>query len=99
MTDEQKQNMIDKVIRDFDFEKVRALMLVMDWTWAGHGVPSEQKLWEKARKLCEKVMDHDDRESWWATTGGLLVYFDQKNGLSLAFVPERSRARIKESDE
>ena len=99
MTDEQKQKMIDKVIHDFDFEKVRALMLVMDWTWAGHGVPSEQKLLEKARKLCEKVMDHDDRESWWATTGGLLAYFDQKNGLSLAFVPERSRARIKESDE
>ena len=47
MTDEQKQKMIDKVIHDFDFEKVRALMLVMDWTWAGHGVPTEQKLWEK----------------------------------------------------
>ena len=96
MTDEQKQKMIDKVIHDFDFEKVRALMLVMDWTWPGHGVPTEQKLWDKARKLCEKVMEHDDRECWWATTGGLLAYFDQKNGLYLAFIPERARARIKE---
>lgn len=98
MTDEQKQKMIDKVIHDFDFEKVRALMLVMDWTWAGHGVPTEQNLWDKARKLCEKVMEHDDRECWWATTGGLLAYFDQKNGLHLAFIPERARARIKEGD-
>ena len=73
MTDEQKQKMIDKVIHDFDFEKVRALMLVMDWTWAGHGVPTEQKLWDKARKLCEKVMEHDDRECWWATTGDVVV--------------------------
>jgi hypothetical protein len=28
--------------------------------------------------------------------GGLLAYFDKKNGLYLAFIPERARARIKE---
>lgn len=94
MTEEQKEKMIDKVIHDFDFEKVRALMLVMNWKWA-HGVPTEQKLWDKARQLCEKVMEHSGRECWWAAAGGLLAYFDQKNGLRLAFVPEIASARIK----
>ena len=94
MTDEQKQKMIDKVMHDFDFEKVHALMLVMDWTWAGHGTPTEDNLRKKADKLLNKVMEYTDRECWWAMTGGLLAYFDQKNGLHLAFIPERSRARI-----
>jgi hypothetical protein len=90
MSDEKKQKVIDEIIKGFDFELVRSVMYLQNREY------TIEKLQKIARRLLEKTLEHTDRECWWATTGGLLAYFDQKNGLHLAFIPERARARIKE---
>jgi benzoyl-CoA reductase/2-hydroxyglutaryl-CoA dehydratase subunit BcrC/BadD/HgdB len=85
MSDEKKQKVIDEIIKGFDFELVRSTMYLM-----GRDRTTD-KLEKVARRLLEKVMEHTDREFWYAGTGCLCAYYDDINGAGLCFIPERSR--------
>ena len=37
-------DMINEVLAHFDFEKVHTTMYLLNWTWAGEGVPNIKKL-------------------------------------------------------
>ena len=54
-------------------------------------VAKAEKLEKVARRLLEKVMEHTDREFWYAATGCLCAYWDNVNGFGLCFIPERAR--------
>ena len=85
MNEERKQHIIDELIKGFDFELVRSTMYLM-----GRDRTTE-KLEKVARGLLEKVMEHTDREFWYAATGCLCAYWDNVNGFGLCFIPERAR--------
>lgn len=97
MSDEQKEAIIEKVLNDFNFEKVHCIMYLTGWCWHDYGhVPGATALRNTARKLLTKVLEHTDREYWWASTGGLYAYYDDKNGVGLYFIPTESKIRKSE---
>ena len=81
MTDEEKNKLIDEVIKDFDFEKVRSIMYLTKKDI--HVVPSIVELKADARKYLCMALEHQDREFWWAGgmhRGGLCACYDDKFG-------------------
>ena len=85
MSDEKKQEVIDEIIKGFDFELVKSVMYLQNREY------TIEKLQKIARRLLEKTLEHTDREFWYAATGCLCAYLDNVNGFGLCFIPERAR--------
>jgi hypothetical protein len=97
MSDEQKQEIIEKVLSEFNFEKVHCMMYLMGWNWHHYGnVPTKAALKKTARKLLTMVLEHTDRQCWWASRGGLCAFWDDVNGVGLCFIPVYTRLRKSE---
>ena len=90
MTEKKKQQVIDEIIDGFDFELVRSIMYLQNRDY------TIERLRKAARRLLIKTLEHTDCEFWWASTGCLCAYYDDKNGIGLCFIPERSRVLKKE---
>lgn len=89
------EKMIADVMEHFDFDKVRKVMLHLDWKWdIGEGemtVPSTYRLTKKAESLLRRVATSDDEEPRICSTGGFTAkMFD--GALSLSFVLEEMSA-------
>ena len=91
----KKEELIEKMIADvmehFDFDKVRKVMLHLDWKWdIGEGemtVPSTYRLTKKAESLLRRVATSDEEEPRICSTGGFIA--EMVDGtLSLRFVLE-----------
>jgi hypothetical protein len=75
----KKLNMINEIIANFDFEKVNTTMKLLDWQWAGEGVPGINKLrdsaTERLNNAIEIVLSTDNKEhhdvGWLSSSGGL----------------------------
>lgn len=67
MTNEE---LIDDVIFNFDFTKVRHVMYALDWTWydTKDGVPSIRELRKSARERLETALTND---TGYSCSGGL----------------------------
>lgn len=87
MTKEQlKEQMIDDVLSDFDFEKVHRVMKELDWKWYvedGAHVPSIYTLIKQAKELLSKAFDEETR----VATGGFIADYGEGE-LSLIFALE-----------
>ena len=60
LSDEQKkQNMIDRVMSRFDFDKVRKYMEEVNWTWCGVGVPSVDLLKDTSEMLLKALLPQE----------------------------------------
>jgi len=75
------EEQIDYIIDKFNFEKVRCVMLTLDWQWActegnGHAVPSIARLKAMARHLLRSSIKDTE-----VTSGGLYAtYYPPENG-------------------
>jgi len=75
------EEQIDYIIDNFNFEKVRCVMLSLDWQWActegnGHAVPSIARLKAMARHLLRSSIKDTE-----VTSGGLYAtYYPPENG-------------------
>lgn len=101
MKDEQKEQMIKEVMEHFDFEHVHSLQYIQGRRWLltkDEEVPPIDKIKAKAWKLLRMVMEHTDRESYWASAGGFIAYYGQKNGLFLFYSAVRAASKIRELD-
>lgn len=79
------QEMIDEIMDNFDFQKVRIVMIALDWRWRDEVVPDLPELRRAARKL----LKHCVKEVKNMGTGGFGAIIDCENGvLSLEFVVE-----------
>ena len=92
ITDEQKDKIVEDLICNFDFDKVRSAMYL---TKRGicH-VPTIDQLKKQAEKLIRMTFDHQDREFWWAggqIHGGLCACYDNRWGFMLYYVMETKR--------
>ena len=93
--DEVEDEIINKVIGLFDFERVRSLMVLTARDI--DRVPTIVELKLRAKCLLQMCMEHQDREFWWAGGmhhGGLCATYDDKWGLSLIYIGGVSRVRI-----
>ena len=77
-----RQDKIDDIMDNFDFNKVETVMKATNWTWAStHGVPVEHELRKQARELLKSVSQHYVSElgfRYAISTGGLKAtkYYD-----------------------
>lgn len=54
----EKQELIQEVMQNFNFERVARVMQWLDWKWAiGNKVPSEQELKSFVEKACLRCYD------------------------------------------
>lgn len=58
-----KEDLIDSILDNFDFEKVRKVMNFLDWSWADNEVPSTYKLMNSAKKRLEEAYTLSEREN------------------------------------
>lgn len=73
---------IEKIMNNFDFERVHNVMLHLNWEWYYEGVPSIKELKRIAKHLLEEVCEN----KWSSTgTGGFFVYRAAKGILTLHF--------------
>lgn len=84
MTKEQlKEQMIDDVLSDFEFEKVYRVMKELDWKWYDEGdvhVPSIYTLIKQAKELLSEAYENESSVS----IGGFIADYG-KGELSLIF--------------
>ena len=94
MTDEEKNQLIDEVINEFDFVKARKAATIRR---KEQNVQSIEGMKALAREYLQKALEHQDREFWWIGgmhLGGLCACYDNKWGLSLNYIAVASRKRI-----
>lgn len=80
-------NEIEEVLKNFDFEKVRKVMVLLDWKWHGDGepeIPSIYRMIELSRNLLKKA---GKRKHGLVATGGFIARHDDGN-FELSFVLE-----------
>lgn len=75
ITEEEKQQLIDDVMEDFDFDKVHKAMVALEWKYINKSVPSKHELEKFARSLLESVMNGVPRFDT-LNAGGFVVQFD-----------------------
>lgn len=74
--------MIVDIMEDFDFEKVRKVMMLLDWKWdIGNGemtVPSIYRLTKTAERLLRDVAKYyGEKDLYTISTGGFIATLDE----------------------
>lgn len=65
----KKEEVIEQVLTEFNFEKVRKVMLALDWRWVTskeNGVPSVYEIIRSAREYCVEAVNGTEKN------GGIL---------------------------
>lgn len=93
-------DLVEPVIKEFDFKRVRQAMVALDWKWAlldGFHVPTIENLQQKARYLLEEVAKTRTNIDRTIGTGGLWA---QKidDGLVLRFIVEETELYLEDFD-
>ena len=95
--------MITDIMEDFDFEKVRRVMLPLDWKWdIGNGemtVPSIYRLMKEAEQLLRDVAKYyGEKDRHTISTGGFTATLDEDT-LWLSFEIEEGEAFAEDYNE
>ena len=83
MTQDQLiDHMITDIMEDFDFEKVRNVMMYLDWKWdIGNGemtVPSIYRLTKQAERLLRDTAKYyGEKDHYTISTGGFTATLDE----------------------
>lgn len=81
-----KQDLIDDIMDNFDFEQVHKAMALLDWKW-GMGdkerIPDIAELRKFARQRLKEAINNPNRYS---SSGGFVAKQDKDGGLYLGFV-------------
>ena len=82
---------VEQVLDNFNFEKVKKVMIALDWKWyinlkEGCQVPSMYQLIKQAERL---LYDIKKRDCIFLATGGFEVHY-QYGSLTLKFILEES---------
>jgi len=87
------QPTITNIIERFDFEKVRALMILNNWTWMGEKEsPTVERMKDTADNLYVSILN-SSRPNTRISTGGFVLSrweWDTSVELELSFVWQRS---------
>lgn len=70
-----KNEMIDDIMDNFDFNKVAKCMKALNWKWIAvpEGIPEESDIRKAARKLLQGVPETFLKDERYSGTGGLYV--------------------------
>lgn len=92
------QDVIDQIISRFDFEKVRAYMLIRDWKietekTAQH-VPTQEEIAEEAKFLLENVVQSKNPTLLYSSEYALVAWKSGDETLHLCFYIELKKSFI-----
>jgi hypothetical protein len=79
-----KQELIDEILDQFDFEKVHLTMKALGWEWMDVGVPEAPNLRKSARRLLQEATKSPSPYSK-ISSGGFVVEKDVDGFLELRF--------------
>jgi hypothetical protein len=82
-----KQELIDEILDQFDFDKVKQVMDALQWEWSmesGSHVPDIPEMRKLARRLLKQVAGKSPYD-YYAATGGFCVEKDADGFLELRF--------------
>ena len=88
------EKMADDIMESFDFQKVHAVMRLVEWKWSCNGelrVPTLDEIRAQARRLLDRVVYHDPDGTGVSNcaTGGFCAYRFPW-GVELVFAFERA---------
>ena len=93
MNNEEK---IDQIISRFNFEKIRAYMIIRGWKIETqnktHHIPTEVELAEKARFLLSNVIQRDGSDLIYSPEYGLMAWKSEDDTLQLFFCIESKKS-------
>lgn len=82
---------IDEIMEEFDFEKVRNVMLHLKWRWLYEGIPSVEDIKEESRRLLVDSYDScykHEQDNCSIGCGGLKATYHMNRGFNLEFILE-----------
>lgn len=82
-----KQDLIDEILDQFNFERVHKVMEALNWWWYGeeNGVPNIAALRKKARELLKDCAD-SPRKNYYCSIGGFAAEKQEGDTLILEFI-------------
>lgn len=87
--EEKDSEMLDELIENFEWDKVRRIMEELDWTWWGNeNSPTIEEMKECVRNLYSSIENRIEKNEYcFCATGGFKLTFnpDEDNELSLVF--------------
>ena len=90
---EQKEQLINNVMADFDFERVQKVMSLLNWKYH-NGVPTVFELKKFAQSLLESVLRAPQKYDS-VYSGGFFVQFDRlAHTLSMQFIITESQHTV-----
>ena len=75
-----------------DVEKIHGCMLLLNWQWRDGGVPSSDRIWEKARDLIYRSL----RDNCCYSTGGLVVPKESNGCVHIVFQLDKAWEQVDE---
>jgi hypothetical protein len=97
-------NGADEIMERFDFHKVRSVMVFLNWTWAGMGIPSIEELKRTAHHVLFEAIAEYERKGCPDTgmdcsTGGFVasisVFASGTREINLLFYVDQAYVQIK----
>lgn len=84
-----KEQLIEGILENFDFDKVRKVMEFLNWTWAilpePNSVPSTYQLIKSAKQRLEEAYEYamDNKRDGYSHSGGLKAFaeYNKKTGV------------------
>jgi hypothetical protein len=86
---EQSKLNFEKALARFDFEKVHAIMKLLDWTWWDdpNDPPTITKVENNARELFKNLIESGDRSH---SSGGFKISVSDNNAVTIEFIAVES---------
>ena len=84
---------IDECINEIDWNKIHKVMILLDWVWAGEGVPSVDRLKQFTRKQLEDtiIRGMTNQTDMYVFCGGIKTsyrHYNDNNEISIEFILE-----------
>lgn len=87
--EEENSELLDELIKDFEWDKVKIIMEELNWTWFGNEKPPTiEEMKEMVRSLYSSIKNRiENNEYCFCSSGGFKLTFnpDEDNELSLVF--------------
>ena len=77
LSEKEKDRLIRRIIRNFDFQKVNKVMIATDWKWMGKR-PKIHEMKKKAEHLLSMLLNHPNNYTSFST-GGFTAFRDGDN--------------------
>lgn len=84
-TEQEKTHLINRIMRNFDFQKVYRVMVALDWEWMGKK-PTFCQIKKKAEELLYRLLENTNNVS--CATGGFRAFREGDNIGLLFYVDE-----------